>query len=246
MEEMTWPEVKAAADAGLPVVLPVGSTEQHGPHLPLNTDCVLPVGIALRASSEVPLVVAPAIRFGARSRPLTGGGEGFPGTVSLSVTTLVATLGDVLDGLARSGFTRICVLNFHYENAGVLWEATDIAARRHPDVRFVVLESALPELSSEETEEIFHGDFQGWDVEHASMAETSMMLVFEPRLVRRDLIADDQAARRPAWEVIPPRADTIPESGVFWRPSTSTEEAGERLVELCVRQLVDAIRTELT
>ena len=134
------------------------------------------------------------------------------------------------------------MLNFHYENAGVLWEATDIAARRHPDVRFVVLESALPELTSEETEEIFHGDFPGWDVEHASMAETSMMLVFEPRLVRRDLIADDQAARRPAWEVIPPRADTIPESGVFWRPSTSSAEAGERLVEICVRQLVDAIR----
>lgn len=244
MEEMTWPEVKAAADAGLPVVLPVGSTEQHGPHLPLNTDCVLPVGIALRACREVPLVVAPPIRFGARSRPLTGGGEDFPGTVSLSVKTLVDTVGDVLDGLARGGFVRICVLNFHYENAGVLWEATDIAARRHPRARFIVIESALPELSADEIEQIFQGDFQGWDIEHASMAETSMMLALEPRLVRRELIADDRAERRPAWEVIPPRRDTIPASGVFWRPSTSSEEAGERLVEVCVRQLVEAIRTE--
>ena len=47
MEEMTWQEVRGAAAEGLPVVLPVGSTEQHGPHLPLNTDCVIPQAIAL-------------------------------------------------------------------------------------------------------------------------------------------------------------------------------------------------------
>src|SRR5262245_47635513 len=118
MEEMTWPEVKAAADAGLPVVVPIGATEQHGPHLPLNTDCVLPVGVALRASTTRPLVVAPPISFGARSRPLTGGGEGFPGTVSVRVSVLMQTLTDVLHSLVRSGFTKLCVLNFHYENAG--------------------------------------------------------------------------------------------------------------------------------
>ncbi len=83
LEEMTWPEVKAAADAALPVVLPLGSTEQHGPHLPLNTDCILPTAIALRAGQDYPLVVAPPLRYGARSRALTGGGEGFPGTFSL-------------------------------------------------------------------------------------------------------------------------------------------------------------------
>lgn len=244
MEEMTWEEVRDAAEAGLPVVLPVGATEQHGPHLPLNTDCVLPTGIALRACREHPLVVAPAIRFGARSRPLTGGGEGFPGTISLSISTLVGTLRDVLDGLARSGFRHICVLNFHYENAGVIWEATDNAAQGRPDARFVVIESALPELTSEQVSEIFGGDFRGWDFEHASMAETSMMLALAPETVRRDRIADDQAERRPPWEVIPPRADTIPPSGVFWKPSTSTVEAGERLVELCVEQLLDALREE--
>jgi creatinine amidohydrolase len=245
MEEMTWPEVEAAAAAGLPAVLPVGSTEQHGPHLPLNTDCVLPVGIALRASERMPLVVAPAIRFGARSRPLTGGGEGFPGTLSLSVATLVSTLAEVLDGLARSGFSRIVVHNFHYENAGVLWEATEAAARRHPDARFVVMESALPELGPEEVEEIFAGDFGGWDLEHASLAETSMMMALAPELVRSELIADDRAERRPDWEVIPTPADTVPASGVLWRPTGSSRAAGEQLVELCVERLLTAIREEL-
>lgn len=88
MEDMTWEEVRDAAAAELPVVLPVGSTEQHGPHLPLSTDCIIPVGIALRASADLPLIVAPPIRYGAKSRALSGGGETFPGTVSLRATRL--------------------------------------------------------------------------------------------------------------------------------------------------------------
>src|SRR5205823_5803374 len=62
MEDMTWEDVRDAAAADLPVVLSIGSTEQHGPHLPLSTDCIIPVGIALRAASEVQLIVAPPIR----------------------------------------------------------------------------------------------------------------------------------------------------------------------------------------
>ncbi len=102
MEDMTWPEVKAAADAGLPVIVPVGSTEQHGPHLPLNTDAVIPQAIALEAAKLTPLVVAPPIHYGAMSRPLSGGGETFPGTVSLRADTLISTIREVLLGLAKS------------------------------------------------------------------------------------------------------------------------------------------------
>ena len=96
MEEMTWEEVRDAASEDLPVVLSIGSTEQHGPHLPLATDCIIPVGIALKAAAEVPLIVAPPVRYGAKSRALSGGGETFPGTLSLRGNTLVETLRDVL------------------------------------------------------------------------------------------------------------------------------------------------------
>jgi len=65
MEHMTWEDVRAAAQAELPVVLAVGSTEQHGPHLPLNTDSIIPVGIAAHTGRRLPLVVAPPLRFGA-------------------------------------------------------------------------------------------------------------------------------------------------------------------------------------
>jgi creatinine amidohydrolase len=244
MEEMTWPEVRAAAAAGLPAVLPVGATEQHGPHLPLNTDCEIPQAIALRAAERYPLVVAPPVRFGAKSRPLSGGGESFPGTLSMRATTLLAVLEDVVSGLARAGFRDICLLNWHWENASYLWEAADLASARHPETRFLIFDHTVPELSAADLEEIFGGDFGGWDVEHAALAETSMMLAIRPELVRTDKLADDRAARNPGWEVIPAPLDTIPESGVLWRASKSNEPAGRRLLELAVDHLLLALRTE--
>jgi creatinine amidohydrolase len=244
LDEMTWQEVRDAAGAGLPAVLAVGSTEQHGPHLPLATDTILPVGVALAAAEQVPLVVAPPVRFGARSRALSGGGETFPGTLSLRGATLVATISEVLMALARSGFTRLVLQNWHYENAGYLWEAADLAVERHPDVRVLVVESPMPPLPPAELEALFPGGFPGWDVEHASIMETSMMMALRPELVLEDRIVDDEAARHPSWDVVPAPQDFIPASGVLWHPSVSTPELGHRFVEIAARYLAEAIGTE--
>lgn len=244
MEEMTWLEVKKAADAGIPVVLPVGSTEQHGPHLPLNTDCVIPEAICLEAAKSVPLVVAPPVRFGAMSRPLSGGGERFPGTTSLRATTLMATINDVLLSLAKSGFKDLCIFNWHYENAAYLWEPADLTIGRRPDIRILVMEHPMPEFSDEELKDLFPAGFTGWEFEHASHLETSMMYAIRPDLVRRDLVVDDHAARHPNWDVVPAPDDFIPASGVLMRPSDATEEAGWKFLAASASQLVQAIKTE--
>jgi creatinine amidohydrolase len=244
MEQMTWVEVREAAASDLPVVLAMGSTEQHGPHLPLNTDCVIPVGIALETAKRLPLVVAPPIRFGARSRPLSGGGEGFAGTLSLRATTLMQTLQEVLEALARTGFRRICVQNWHYENAAYLWEPCDLAAANHPGVRILVLEDPMPRFSAAELAELYPGGFPGWDQEHASVVETSLMEVLAPGEVRRELVADDEAARHPSWDVVPPPDDFIPRSGVLWHPTEATREIGQRFLEACSKRLEEALRTE--
>jgi creatinine amidohydrolase len=224
------------------VVLPVGATEQHGPHLPLGTDCAIPRAIALRAAATYPLVVAPPVAFGAKSRPLSGGGEGFPGTLSLRATTLLAVLEDVLAALIRSGFRKLCLQNWHFENAGYLWEAAQATAERHPEARFLVLDRPLPALAAVDVEEIFRGDFGGWDVEHAAIAETSLMLAIRPDVVRTELVQDDEATRRPDWEVIPPPRDTIPDSGVLWHAEKSSAAAGERLLELAAARLRAALQ----
>lgn len=241
---MTWQEVAQAARSGLPVVLPMGSTEQHGPHLPLNTDCIIPVAIALEAARHVPLVVAPPVRFGAKSRALSGGGEGFPGTISLSAVTLMATIREVLEGLTRTGFTKLCVLNWHYENAGYLWEAADAVASNRTDVKILVLEQPLPTFSEKELAALFPNGFTGWDLEHASNLETSMMLVIRPDLVRRDRIADDAAARHPSWDVVPTPLEFVPQSGVLSRPTDATEAAGRHFLDAASKRLVEALREE--
>ncbi len=244
MEEMTWPEVAAAAQANLPVVLPIGATEQHGPHLPLATDCYIPAGIALEVARRLDLLVAPPIRFGAYSRALSGGGERFPGTLSLRAATLIATVQEVLGGLARTGFRRLCVYNWHYENAGLLWEACDLAAERYPEVRILLIESPMPVFSADELAQVFPAGFPGWDVEHASIMETSLMYVLRPDLVHADRIVDDEAARHPSWDVVPPPAEFVPRSGVLWHPSEATPEIGQRFLTAVAGRLEDALRTE--
>lgn len=244
MEEMTWEDVRDAAAAELPVVVSMGSTEQHGPHLPLATDCLIPVGIALEAAKQVPLLVAPPIRYGARSRALSGGGEGFPGTLSLRGNTLVETLRDVLLALGRSGFRRLCVQNWHYENAGFLWEACDLAVEVNPNLKILLIEDPFPKFSETELSKLFPGGFPGWDVEHASIMETSMMLALHPELVRTDRIVDDQAARHPSWDVVPAPPEFIPKSGVLWHPSVATAALGTRFLNATGGRLAEALRTE--
>jgi creatinine amidohydrolase len=244
MDEMTWPELARAAEAGLPAVVAVGATEQHGPHLPLATDTILPVGIALAAAEQYPLVVAPPLRFGMRSRALSGGGESFPGTLSLRASTLIATLAEVVGGLFRSGFDDVCVQGWHFENTGVLWEACDLAVEANDGLRVLLVEDPMPDFTDGELAELFPGGFGGWAVEHASTMETSLMYALRPDLVREDRIVDDAAARHPSWDVLPPPDDFVPPSGVLARPSTATREIGERFLRATSGRLVEALRTE--
>ncbi|MGN6171011.1 MAG: creatininase [Solirubrobacteraceae bacterium] len=246
MEDMTWEEARDAAAAELPVVLSIGATEQHGPHLPLSTDCIIPVGIALRAASDVPLIVAPPIRYGAKSRALSGGGETFPGTISLRGSTLIETLRDVLVGLGRSGFRKACVQNWHFENAGFLWEACDLAVESNQELKILLLENPFPSFTDSELADLYPEGFPGWDVEHASIMETSIMLSLRPDLVRTDRIVDDQAARHPSWDVVPAPPEFIPRSGVLWRPSLASADLGERFLAATAGRLAEAIRTELS
>jgi creatinine amidohydrolase len=241
---MTWPEIAEAAAADVPVVLCIGATEQHGPHLPVGTDVILPVAIAHEAATRIPLLVAPPVTYGAHSRPLIGGGEGFPGTVSVRGTTLIPLLTQVLEGLARSGFRRLVVLNWHLENAGFLWEACDLALGSRADLRVLLLENPFPPFSPERLDELFGHGFSGWEREHASMVETSLMMVARPDLVRADRIEDDASARYPSWDLLPAPAGYLTGSGVLAEPSRSTLALGQELWDACVGRLVEAVTTE--
>lgn len=228
LADLTWPEVDAAAQRGAAVILPVGATEQHGYHLPLCTDATLAERLALEVAAALDVLVAPPVAYGYRSRPLSGGGEGFPGTVSLSARSLMALVEDVLTGLAASGFRRLVVLNWHYENSNFVYEAAWLAQQRvgAPDLRIMVVEAAFSELSPEVMDLLFGDEFPGWDVEHAAVLETSLMLHLRPDLVLFDRAVDDEAERHPPYDVVPTPADFVPRSGTLWKATRASADKG--------------------
>lgn len=127
MEEMTWVEVAQAIKENRPLIFIVGSIEQHGPHLPINTDLVIPYEIALRVARRSGAVVAPPIAYGYKSKPKSGGGERFPGTFSLNGETVIRMTKDLITSYIKKGFRNIFVLDWHIENVEFINEGLDLA-----------------------------------------------------------------------------------------------------------------------
>jgi creatinine amidohydrolase len=245
--ELTWPEVGEAAERGAGVVVPVGSTEQHGPHLALSVDAVLPTELGLAVADEHDLLVAPAVHFGYRSRPLSGGGQGFPGTISVRAQTLMMTVEDVLRELLRQGFRRLMLLNWHFENQNFVYESAWLALDhgQRQDARVMVVEQPFSQLSDETMQLLFADEFPGWDVEHAAIMETSLMLHLRPDLVLFDRAVDDEAARHPFYDVVPIPDEFVPRSGTLWKATQASAEKGERAWAEIVAGLDAAVAADL-
>ncbi|MGW3623021.1 creatininase [Streptomyces sp. NPDC000880] len=243
-EWMTWQEIDQEARRDTPVVISVGATEQHGPHLPVSADWAIPQALLRLAAAERHFVVGPALRLGYRSRPGSGGGQHFPGTLSLRATTLMAVLEDVLNELVRAGFTRIVVYNWHFENAGFVYEPAFLVSERHPQVKIVVVEQGLPQFSEEDLAELFPDGFPGLELEHASLIETSLFAYLRPGAIREDRIRDDAPLRHPPYDVVPIDTTMSTASGVLASPTKASAEKGKLLAKRISEHILDIIETE--
>jgi len=112
-EKLTWPEINRAVKARKVPVVPIGSIEQHGLHLPLDADCVCPRGVALHAAKRIPekILVLPTIVHG-----YTGHVMDFPGTINVHWEHFIEMVLDVAKSLAYHGFKKIILLNGHGSN----------------------------------------------------------------------------------------------------------------------------------
>lgn len=241
VEHMTWEEYRDEVARRI-IILPVGSLEQHGPHLPLSVDVVIPTSLAKMVCEELDAMVLPPIAYGYKAQ---GGGQLFPGTTSLDGTTLINLTLDILRETYRHGGRRFLVLNGHYENVAFVTEAVELFLRDADDARVVIL-AWWDQVSDEMIDELFaEAGFPGWDIEHAAITETALMQYFAPELVREDKIIDDQSERKPTYSIFPPPDDIIPRSGVLYKATYASREKGEKLAKHIVPKIVQVVRQEL-
>lgn len=241
---MTWEEIAAAARADTPIVIPVGATEQHGRHLPVCTDWVLPEHVIGEAAQMRDLVVGPFIPFGYRSRPGSGGGQHFPGTVSLRATTFMNVLEDVLNELNRTGFRNIALYNWHFENAGFVYEPAYLVSEQNPELKIVVIEDVFPEFTPERQHAIWPDEFPGLALEHAAVIETSLWMHFDPSAVRGDRMAPDAPERVVNHDVVPIDTRMSTSSGSLSSPVSATAEKGRMITGWLVERLIGILEEE--
>jgi creatinine amidohydrolase len=243
-EHMTWEEYRDEVGHRI-VILPVGSFEQHGPHLPLNVDVVIPMNFATRVAERINGMVLAPITYGYKSHPTSGGGQLFPGTTSLDGVTLIHLVLDILRETYRHGGRRFLIMNGHYENVAFITEAIDLFMRDSPDSK-VLLVGWWEQISDELVEEVFAGaGFPGWDTEHAGITETSLMQLFAPELVREDKIIDDQSERKPTYDIYPTPDDIIPNSGVLYKATFASQEKGEKVAKHVTERIIQIVHDEL-
>ncbi|AGB38858.1 creatininase [Natronococcus occultus] len=245
MGEMTWKEYEQNV-TDVPIFIPVGSTEQHGPGLPMNVDSVIPTEFSELAADRVNGIVAPTVNYGAKSQPGSGGGSEFVGTTSVHGSTLSQQIRDITADFERDGAQKIVIFNGHYENEYPIREAIDKRIENGTESEFIIA-SWWDLLSPSLRDDIFQdipGGFPGWAKEHAGVVETSLMLYFRPDLVDEDRVPDDSATRDPPYIIKPAPADTITDSGVFCKASYGTAEIGEKIVDDVLETLAQGIHDE--
>ena len=172
--EMTNLEVEAFLAKHHTVIIPVGATEQHGPHGPLATDVLIPVEIARRVAQRIGAVVAPSLSY-ALSYPHVG----FTGMVHIRIPTFMALIEDLCASFANIGFKRLVFLNGHYDNTYAIAYACANAAERLPkEVQ------AFPVNYWDAFTESDIAEFSGLkNGLHANLGETSAVMAINPDLV---------------------------------------------------------------
>jgi len=220
LDELTMPEAEDAAMKGRIVILPVGSVEEHGRHLPLCTDCLQPENIAVEVARRAGCLVAPALRYGVCTET-----RHFPGTISVSFNSLHGLVCDVLDELVRQGFRRLIVLSGHAGSlhmAALRLAARDVLdkyseeSKKH-SLRIIVLSDYdfAYELRGRQFDE---RDGHGGEI------ETSRILAIRPDLVKGR--TEKNFSEMPKFEIVANPEDYWPD-GIKGDPSKASAEKGK-------------------
>jgi creatinine amidohydrolase len=225
LDRMTWPDVQAEQQQGRDtVVIALGATEQHGPHLPLATDALLGDHLAWLVAERLDGFVAPTMRIGCSDHHLD-----FPGTLSLSEETFHRIVDDVVRSCARSGFRRIVLLPTHGGNFRPLAAALEqLGPVEGIQIRALTNLNALLRIAEIGAQEhdvpLEEGGL------HAGEWETSMLAAIDPELVDLDRAEPGYTGdpRGAAEAIFGAGVRSIARNGVIGDPTRASAEHGQR------------------
>jgi creatinine amidohydrolase len=235
-ESMPWPEIAAMAEGGMDFcLLPIGATEQHGPHLPVNTDSVLATATCMYASAKTGVPMLPTIDYACS----LGHTDRWAGTLSLYPETLGVTVREICGFLMRTGFRRVLIVNSHWGNTSSLRCAIDRIRFDHAGHFQIGLKNSF-----ELTRGIWNQFIDDGEDFHANRAETALMLFLEPQNVRKEKIEDDPD--RTGGKVFTYVVPQTSKNGVTGYPSRATAEDGRGLFVEMGEALTAFVRTAQT
>lgn len=241
-ERLSWPEVRRAAEQDRVCLIPAGTLEDHGPHLPLDVDTRIATEICRAAAAALPdtTVLLPPVIHGFTPHHMD-----FPGPITIGWDTFVRYCADVGTSLARHGFTRMLFLNGHGSNIPLIDTATRLVGLEHPNV----LAASAFYLTSAESAAVIErvrGSRIG-GMGHACELETSIYLHLDPDAVRMDLAVDENSFPEGPncwmdWSDGPlklmPWWNAISRTGVHGQATLATPEKGRALFDQAVRECV--------
>ena len=231
--EHTWQEIQEAAEAGALAVVPFGSTEQHGPMLPLDTDIHIAERLSVSGAEHaaehfgIRALVLPTMPFGMALHHMK-----FAGTVSFHAETYIKVITDVLVSVVKHGFRRIAVISGHGGNRAALELAIAQVVAGLQDsytLRIALFQGHRdPEFSKLSRELMAEQPSEGQPGIHASRWETSETLSDRPHLVRDGKLDRPELKRDrvPEWRWL---THELSETGAFGDPSLASAELGERM-----------------
>ncbi|MDI9913997.1 creatininase family protein [Rhodococcus sp. IEGM 1379] len=228
-ERLTAPECAHVVERTDAVLIPLGATEQHGPHLGLCVDGEIAHHVCLGVSALTGVPVVPPLVYG-----VSGSHGNLPGTLTLRPETMISVLEDIVDSLYSLGVRQFVFVNAHTWNAGPMEVAADKLRVKYSDARvrciFYVTMYPGPEVDGKVT--------YGRGLMHANYFETSLMLHIDPEVVHMDR-AESLEDRDTFWDY---RTDQVSKSGVWGREvELATAENGEREMARCIRTTAKAV-----
>jgi len=233
-DELSMKEAEKAAKTGKIVIIPVGSVEEHGDHLPLCTDSLQPEYVALEAAKKTKCLVAPPLRYG-----VCNSTRNFPGTISIGFESLYRITRDILEEFIRNGFTRILVLSGHAGRAhtAALRLAAQDVIRRHrresPEKRPRIIVCCDYDFAYE-----LRGKYFSEKDGHAGTIETSRIMVLRPDLIEGK--GKKSFPKLPRFEIVADPECYFP-SGVIGDPTIASVNKGRMINKYVVDEVTKLV-----